>query len=486
MTDHPHIIILILDTLRTHNMSGYGYPKITSPHLDALAAEGVLFQRAFSAATWTVPSHASLLSGLYISQHRLESIQGTRRFNEKIVPLPKALHGQGYKTAAFSQNMLFSPDNHLEEGFDEFHDVEELLASRPFTKIVQRLSGGSRNSVRLVSRYVRKMIAPRLLLDNLFDWIVSNHGKQPYFVMANVLAPHFPWTLPLQYLPRGEAFHLKYLLKPEYVTLKKQWEFNSGKRPVTQKHQEVWASLYDASIRHVDSEVGRFVERLRKVDGWENTILVVTSDHGEMLGDYRGIVGHMLCLHDNLIHVPLILRHPGYPKGLRVEGVVQTMDLYPSVLEWAGVPTREIPAAQLQRPSLSQAVADPENPSGMAFSEEDYTDSYDLPKKLIEVNPEMDPGRYPGQQIAIRTANYKYIWYNDRPPELFDMEKNLPEEVDLLKGGDAQVKARAEGLQAVLDEWRNGLQLFPPRQLAISKDIDPIVIERLRALGYVP
>lgn len=484
MTQQPNIIVLILDTLRTNNMSSYGYPIKTTPHIDALAAESVLFKRAISAATWTVPSHASLLSGLYISQHRIESIKGDRRFNDTIVTLPAALGRHGYRTAAFSQNMLFSTANHLDNGFEEFHDVEELLGARAHTKLVRQLADKASGPVRMASRYVRKMIAPRLVLDSMHDWVNAHTDKRPFFMFANVLAPHFPWTIPPTMLLRNTGIKPSYLMKSDLITLKKQWEFNAGKQQVTDEQRQIWRQLYDASIQHVDAEIGRFVSRLRRTKGWENTIVVVTADHGELMGDYRNIVGHMLCLHDYLIHVPLIIRHPDHPRGLNVEGVVQTLDLYRSILDWAGCPTDGIPAAQLQRPSLRNAMDAPQDESGYAFSEEDYTDSYDVIERLLDVNPMMDPYKYPRQQIAVRSATHKYVWYNDRPADFYDLTTD-PKEERSLSADNPAAQPALQDMQDALTTWRAGLEIFPPRVIEDVAEMDTTTMDRLRGLGYV-
>lgn len=484
MNRRPNIIVLILDTMRARNMSSYGYPLRTTPRIDAFAEEAVLFRRAISAATWTIPSHASLLSGLYISQHRLESIKGDRRFNEAIVPLPAALSRHGYRSAAFSQNMLFSPSNNLDGGFDEFHDVEELLGRGTLTGVVRRMADAG-GRLRLPARYLRKLIAPRVVLDAMYDWVGARPDERPFFLFANILAPHFPWTVPPLLVPRGGGFKLSYLLKSDFLTLKRQWEYNAGKRSFTEEHRRAWQQLYDAAVRHVDREIGRFLARLRRLPGWENTIVVITADHGELMGDYRDIVGHMLCLNDRLIHVPLIVRHPDFPAGTKVEGVVQTLDLYTSALEWAGCPTDGIPAAQLQRPSLSRAIDAPADAGGVAFAEEDYSDSYDVIDRLLEVNPSMDPARYPRQQIAARSATHKYVWYDDRPAELFDLQADPDELHDRVASqAPADQRALAE-LQEALAAWRARLERFPPRVVEDVAEADEATISRLRGLGYV-
>jgi arylsulfatase A-like enzyme len=211
--------------------------------------------------------------------------------------------------------------------------------------------------------------------------------------------------------------------------------------------------------------------------------VVITSDHGEMLGDHRGLVGHMLSLHDSVLHIPLVVRHPDYPAGLTVEGVVQLLDLYPSVIEWAGVSSGRMPAAQLQRPSLSAAVSSPACPSGYAFAEEDYTDSYNVPEGLVGNNPLMDPHRYPCQQIAVHSATHKYIWCDDRPAELYDLEADPLETCDLASQGRATIEAAK--LQGVLEQWLSELQEFPPQMVEEPGEVSPETIDRLRALGYV-
>ena len=132
----PNIIVIILDALRAKNVSCYGYNKRTTPNLDGFAADNVLFHRAFTTSTWTIPTHASMLSGLYLSQHRIENVKGDRRFNDAIITLPQALREEGYTTAAYSQNMLFSPQHHFED-FDIFNTLDERLDA-----LVKNLNAG--------------------------------------------------------------------------------------------------------------------------------------------------------------------------------------------------------------------------------------------------------------------------------------------------------------------------------------------------------
>jgi len=475
----PNIIILILDAVRAKHLSCYGYSKSTTPCLDAFADESVLFLRAFSPATWTIPTHASILSGLYLSQHRIENVKADRLFNESIVTLPIALQSCGYHTSAFSQNMLFSPQHHLGD-FDEFYSLESLLGSRLLTRIVQRVSSGLATPGQRIARYARKVMAPRIMLDAVFHWVTSDIAKRPFSLMVNLANAHYPWAPPPDLLLRQVGFKPKYLLKGEFVTLD-PFQYNSGKRKVTEMQRKIWRSLYDAAIMHLDREVGRFLRRLQRWQGWSDTIIVVTSDHGEGLGDYRDIVGHTLSLHDNIIHVPLIVRHPDYPPRRKVERVVQTIDLFSSAMEWAGFPRERVPPAQLQRTSLSSAVSDADNPGGFAFAEEDYTDSYNVLEGLRGVNPAMDHGKYPRQQICCRSATHKFIWCDDREGEFYNLVTDPEEKRNLISTSDPVEQSILDEHRRTLEAWRNSLEIFPPRPADGSPEIDSSTIERIES-----
>lgn len=481
----PNIVVLVLDSLRAAELGCYGYTRATTPNLDAFArSEAVLFKRAFSPATWTVPSHASLLTGLYVSQHRVESIEADRRFNEAIVTLPELLRRGGYRTAAFSHNPLFSPARGHGDGFDEFHEMDDLAAGHRGARLLGQAVNRSGGVFRTIAQYGRRTLVPAVVLDASLHWIGEQRPGQPYFLFANLLAPHYPWAVPFRMLLRAGALQPRDL-KREFLTLKNHWRFNAGLAPVTEAHRAAWRRLYDAATMHVDQVVGAFLRRLRE-RGWEDTIVVVTSDHGEMLGEHRGIVGHVLTLHDNVTHVPLIVRRPGYRGGEEVEAVVQTLDLYPTLAEWAGVSTEGVPAAQLQRPSLSTAVEQPEPDGRLAFAEEDYSDSYDVLAKLRGVNPALDLDGYPVVQRMVRSRTHKYVSYGDGRGELYSLVDDPGEERNLLSGdGGAEQSVLAE-LQRELSTWHESLELFPPRDAGVEEAMDEVTEERLRALGYIP
>lgn len=480
----PNIIVMVLDAVRAKSISAYGRSTRTTPNLDAFAAENVLFKRAFSPGTWTIPTHASLLTGLYLSQHRIESTKADRYFNDEIVPLPTALQSHGYRTAAFSQNFLFSPKYHIAP-FQEFHDMDEMWKSHRLLRSVQEVSSRSgtlQNSV--ATRYIRKFTGLRLFLDAMMDWIKASSENAPFFMMANVANVHYPWAPPPAALLREFGLKIR-LLRNRELFQPSPFQFNSGKRAITKLHRQSWSALYHAALAHVDREVGRFLRHLRRWKGWQNTIVVITADHGELLGDYDDIVGHMLSLHDNLLHVPLIIRHPAYSKEVVVEGVVQNMDLYSSAIEWTGCPSAAIPAAQLQRPGFSGAMEAPGNSGGVAFSEEDFTDSYNPVSGLLRVNPKMAPTRYPRRQNSVHTATHKYVWAGEQPGKFYDMRSDPDERLNIINVDTPVEQSILKDLNQKLKTWRAGLQCFPPNHVNDVMQVDPLTLDRLRNLGYV-
>jgi arylsulfatase A-like enzyme len=394
------------------------------------------------------------------------------------VTIPEALGLNGYRTAAFSQNMLFSPKHNF-DSFDEFYEIEDdYLVTRTERKKLGRLGSLGWK----ISRYMRKVKSARKTLEHMLNWVTAN--PDPFFLIANLTNAHYPWAPPLDILIRRAGLNSKLLLREEYHSLN-PFHFNSGKKKITSTHRFVWQKFYDASILHLDREVNRFLWKLRKREAWAKTIIVITADHGELIGDFRDIVGHTLSLHDNLIHVPLMMSHPDYGGGLVIEGVVQVHDLYSSILGWSQSAVDNIPLAQLQRPSLSRAIERANDRKGFAFAEEDYTGSYDVLGGLLKVNPAMNPKKFPRKQIAVRSPTHKYIWRNDRSGEYYNLVADPWEERDLIDTDDPSERRTLKDLQLALETWRSNLELFPPQIVEDRTSADPEMRERLRMLGYL-
>jgi hypothetical protein len=165
--------------------------------------------------------------------------------------------------------------------------------------------------------------------------------------------------------------------------------------------------------------------------------------------------------------------------------VVQNLDLYSSILEWTGCPTAAIPAAQLQRQGLSTAMQAPNALDGVAFAEEDYTDSYDPIGGLRRANPKMEPTKFPRHQLCVHSATHKYIWSDDRPGKLYDLRSDPDENTNLIDTDTPAAQTVLKDLRQKLNTWRAGLEPFPPNLVNDAPQVDAVTMDRLRSLGYV-
>lgn len=473
----PNLLVLIIDAARAANFSSYGYERTTTPILDQFAHQNIRFANAFAPATWTVPTHTSMLTGLYLSQHRIESVLANRRLHADIVPLPTALSQNGYVTGAFSQNVLFGPTHHFDY-FDHYVGSDDVPTGWLAGYLLKR-----EGSAEKVGRYTRKLGSMRNMLTQLVNWTTAQ--EKPYFAVCNLANAHYPWAVPPDLLLRFAGSDAPLASQGQYNTLN-PYGVNSGAVDVTDKQRQMWRHMYDASLAHVDREIGRFFTQLQQQPGWQNTIVVVTADHGELIGDYQHIVGHMLCLSNKLLHVPLIVRHPDHVSARVSQTVVQTHDLFHSMLQWSGT-QQAMPAAQLQRPTWEAALA-AENGSSLAFAEEDYTDSYTVPDGLHSANADFDKASVPSWQRSVQDGRYKLVARADTTPQLFDLQADPHENDDLLAhvSPAANVQATQQSLQKALDSWYQGLKLFPPQQFSAENLDDPVLRSQLQALGYVP
>ena len=474
----PNIIVIIIDALRASALSSYGNTEIETPHIDQFASRSILYRNAFTTSTWTIPTHTSMLTGLFQSEHRIENIKADRALNKQIHTFPEILAKEGYLTSAFSQNLLFSPKFNFNY-FGEFFTSDDLLEARGLTRKLQEMAVSNHGLRTSAAKYIKKLISLRLVFDQMLDWVGRNSSDSPFLMMSNIANVHYPWALPVDILVKNRTLPRK----REYLGLD-PFRFNSEAKEVTQDHREIWKELYLGATQHVDREVGRFITRLQDQGVLENSVVVLTSDHGEMLGDYRDIVGHTLSLHDNVIRIPLILHHPDLQSGRVVEPVVQNIDLFPSILDWGEAPSGSALPAQMKRPSLPLSN-DALNGNGFAIAEEDYTESYDVRGALMRINPALDPHRYPVKQTAIHIGSHKFIKCAGTTDEFYDLINDPYEQTNLIDSEEQEDKQMLADLQARLSDWEDHLDRYPPVPLnQESPETDPQVLARLRDLGY--
>lgn len=325
--DRPNVLVVVLDTVRADHLSAYGYPRQTTPRIDGLAARGVIFDAAISPSSWTLPSHASMLTGLYTSQHGAVDI-GDALTGRTV--LPDRMAQLGYRNAAFSANStFFSRAQGFGKGFLRFEDCCHTIGD-----LVGRTLFGRQMSERVLKQLgwpeLVSLRGARSIAESALTWI-DRDPHRPFFVFLNMFDAHGPELPPM---PDRVAF----ARRPERLS---HMRFDNTRVHWKTANDLQVADLvdgYDASIRYADWWVGWLLDALDSRGRLANTVVVLVSDHGELLRDEGPFIGHHSSVSRAEIHVPLIIAGPGVPMGIRVAAPVTTVAIARTILELVGAP----------------------------------------------------------------------------------------------------------------------------------------------------
>jgi arylsulfatase A-like enzyme len=315
----PNVVLVIIDTLRADHLSVYGYERPTSPNIDQLAKQGVLFDDAISAASWTLPSHASMMTGTYAHVHHTDAVG--KELPSKLVTLASVLDNNGHRTAAFSANtFLFTREQGFGQGFTHFGDFFQSPADA--LSQVRYIAGIDSFLIHhhWLKNFLGRQTAPDINRAAL-RWIDSSH--RPFFLTLNYLDVHDPYVPPQPWrhmfssrMNPGGRIDIGENMIPNLSRAQVQDEMDA----------------YDGGVAYADHELGLLIAALSQRGLLSNTLLVVTSDHGEAFGSH-GLLDHANALYFSLIHVPLVFRWPGHiPGGVRVSRPVSTKDIGATIL----------------------------------------------------------------------------------------------------------------------------------------------------------
>ena len=318
--DARNVLVIVVDTLRADHLSAYGYPRPTSPNLARLAAGGVLFDNAISTSSWTLPVHATLLTGLLPHEHRVE--QATSYFGWGYPTIGEELIAQGYRTAAFSANTeLFSRRRGFWRGFIHFEDSFQTAGNT----LVETFYGEKIEKLLYRLRLKRDLVGRLRAADinrHALRWIDSD--QRPFFVVLNYFDVHDPYLPPEPYLHRYTS------MKHPGGRASEHWEWFEH---LTPGEIQGVVDAYDGGINYVDAQIADLMGQLQRRGLEQKTLVIVTSDHGESFNEH-GFMNHGNSLYRELIHVPLILWQPALvPAGRRVAGPVSLADLPATILE---------------------------------------------------------------------------------------------------------------------------------------------------------
>ena len=342
----PNILFILVDTLRADHLSCYGYERRTSPRLDELSRKGVLFEECISQAPHTKPSTASILTSLYPPTHRVEHF--TSSLPPEAQTLHEILHSAGWRTALLSANTFLSPTYGFGSGVEHFqgsivNPAFQLAGSEVFHRL-RRIFVKDLHTWRAPWDFLRALVFwPFMPQGNDYQHGMTGYQinqeflswldevqEDPWFAYLQFMEPHAP------YEPSQEHQIFDNPPAPEGVWFPAGKEtmflpFVTGPQPAEGELNKLLAN-YDACIHEVDSQIGSLIDELEERGELENTLIVVTSDHGEEFFDHGGW-GHGHSLHRELVHVPLILSWPNHlPENRRIDSQVRSVDILPTLL----------------------------------------------------------------------------------------------------------------------------------------------------------
>ena len=441
----PNVLVIVVDTLRADHVSSYGYARPTTPNLDRLAQQGVRFQNAISACSWSLPSHVSLLTGRYQFEHGVGSVQpepwlgwGSRGMGG-FPALGEALARKGYRTGAFSANRTyFSRDLGFGRGFLHFEDYFQsasdafvrTLYGREFARIYLKRSEHS-----LVKRTLRKLGFNALLDQDaegsgsyggafgvrkradavnqeVTDWI-DRDRRRPFFAFLNYFDVHDPYGGPRDYP------------KPSWP-------------------QETDVDAYDNGVKYVDDHFGQLMAELERRGLADHTLVVITSDHGESLGQHH-LRTHGKALYWELIHVPLVIWYPGHvPAGDTVATPVTNAAIPATIMELLGAGAESpFPPASLS--ALWHAGGAPNWPDPLSeLAHNAISDKEDqLARTLV-------PTASTGAMKSLVTPQWQFITHETMGNQLYDWALDPAESNNLIHQPEEQ--ATAGNLKSRLDD----------------------------------
>lgn len=425
-----NLLLITMDTTRADHLGCYGYGGQTSPNIDRIAREGVRFQEVTAQAAVTPVSHASILTGLNPYHHGLRALHGSAdlRLNRSARTLAGILAEAGYGTAAFISAYPASSRFGLDRGFSHFDETFLDPAGQRTDK----------DGIVHTGEAQRRADATT---DAAIEWLEKTAGV-PFFLWIHYFDPHDPLLLP----------------PPAYLKL---CAGNLGNEKTD------LISLYDCEIYFMDAQIGRLLQQIDRPGAGNRTLVAITADHGEGLGDHdwwsHGI------LFQEQIRLPLILRHPDLPEGRVVSDRIRSIDIAPTLLEILGIDATRI---AFDGESALPAIHSPRpGPDRDAYSESRNLVAYSVPHSPGEFDRKDD------QLYSLIQGKWKYIHHRFRPAEsqLFDLEQD-PFETRNRIGEEPEIARRlAASLGEVEAIFAPGVETPPP----------PDLRERLRSLGYL-
>jgi arylsulfatase A-like enzyme len=431
--DRPNVLFISVDSLRDDHLGCYGYHRNTSPNIDKFAKESIVFKNTICQAPWTKPSVGSMLTSLYPAVHGADSqgehgenfgaaqiSQNVSVLNKSAVTIAEILRDNGYATAGFTGGGYTHSFFGFSKGFDTYHD-----------------NAGGIKTVNF----------------EIFDWLKKNTGK-PFFIFTHFFDVHYPFTV---IPPYGNMFGTY----KSNVNVDRQFEIdvNSGKRKLNKEDINRLVSLYDGGIFYTDRQLGLLFDMLKKMGCYDNTIIILTSDHGEGFMEHD-LIAHADIMYNEVMRIPLIIRWPELGNDVSVNNQVRSIDIMPTILDFVGIE----PPSRIHGVSLHPMIGGEAKDNLIAFSETERR----------------------GFQKAVMDGKDKLL-YNctSKKEEFFNLSKDPGEKFNKA----TEHYEKLEYMRSLLESWNKYLEMHKAEiqsgDIQKKEKMDNLVVEQLKGLGYI-
>ena len=435
-----NLVIITLDTLRADRVSAYGYQRPTTPSLDQLARQGVLFERAYTQVPKTLPSHASMFTGRYPAS--LPCLQNWTPMPESALTLAEMLRERGYHTAAFVSAAVLVGELNANQGFQLFSD--DLSVPLPERALVHLPYGGP-SAVQTAVQWATEVSAATTV-SRALSWLQAKR-REPFFLWVHLWSPHGPYLPPEPY----------------------RRKFSTDKQGLLAQLN----ALYDGEVAYADAELGRLLHALRPLR--KRTLICVLGDHGEGLGHKR-YLQHAEFVYEPELRIPLVMAGPGLPRAKRIPSLAQTVDLLPTILDFLQQPLPQ----GVQGKSLMPVIrGETTRVNDFACGQRGST-AAPLARLWLEGPPL--PLAAEQSFIVVDRAGPNKLILSDGSQELFNLKDDPQESRNLASQPEnrALLNELTTQLHQSEREWTE--QAAPPEP---TKAISPELEQRLRALGYI-
>lgn len=462
-----------MDAVRPDHLSCYGYSRKTTPNIDKIAEDGLLFENAFSATSWTPPSHASIFTGMYPSQH---GVLGKNLYlDEEIPTIAEIFSSKGYETLGICITPWVGSQTGLDRGFIKF--ISESSRGYP-DGFSHRLSLDW--IIFCLETDIRFMVYnwgnQARFFQEIKEWILNSQKRnKPFFIFVNYFDAHTPYAPPQPFKRRFERIHNRNTNLEKIRDIfnsRHGYPYVAKESEVSEEEWDVLKSWYDGGIAYIDFFLGKFFDYLKERELYNNTFIAITSDHGENFGEHQ-LANHLFCLYDTLLHVPLIIRYPEHGSvGKRISSIVSHIDILPTLL---GV-------SNIEMKTNSNIKGVNMIPFENRIYHKHICAEYGPPvadiNALKRLSPKVDPSicnKYNKNLKCIRSNDFKYIISSDGREELYDLEKNPEESRNII----SEFPEKAKELKSLLTVELKG---HPIKKRIFTFDYE--MKKRLQELGY--